>query len=99
MNSFKDFGIKPTEKAFEGDKVKIERILNKEIVVYDFKIGKSKFENGSGDVLTLQIHVDNSKRILFTGSSTLMEMVKQVPKEKFPFTTTIIKENDRFQFS
>jgi hypothetical protein len=99
MNDFKDFGIVPESKAFEGDKIKIDRILNKEIVVYGFKIGKSKFEKGNGDLLTLQIHVDNSKRILFTGSSSLMEMVKKVPEGKFPFNTTIIKENERFIFT
>lgn len=100
MHSFKDFGIKPKIKSFEGEKIKIERIINKVIIIEDFKIGVSKFkEKGNGDVLTVQIMVDNTKRVLFTGSVNLMEMIQQVPKEQFPFTTTIIRENERFEFT
>jgi len=99
MNNFNQFNIKPASKGFEGDKIKIDRIINKEIVVYDFKIENSKYEKGNGKCLYLQIHVDNTKRVLFTGSASLMEMIQQVPKEGFPFTTTIIRENERFQFS
>jgi hypothetical protein len=99
MFSFKEFGIKPTTKAFEGDKIKIERIINKLIVVMDIKIDKSKFDKGSGKLLTLQIIVDNGKRVVFTGSANLMEMIEAVPKEKFPFETTITKDNDRYDFT
>jgi len=99
MNSFKDFGIKPMTKAFEGDKIKIDRILNKNIIVEDFKIENSKYEKGNGKCLYIQIAVDNNKRIVFTGSISLMEMIQQVDKDKFPFQTVIIKENERFQFT
>jgi hypothetical protein len=99
MNNFKQFNIQATSKSFEGDKIKIDRILNKQIVVYDFKIENSKYEKGNGKCLYLQIHVDNAKRVLFTGSTSLMEMIQKVPAEGFPFTTTIIRENERFQFS
>ena len=100
MKSFSSFNIQPQNKGFEGEKIRIDKILNKQIVVEDFKIEESKFkEKGNGKVLTLQIIVDNSKRILFSGSSTLQEMIVKVAKEDFPFTTTIIKENDRHQFT
>jgi hypothetical protein len=29
----------------------------------------------------------------------LMDQIEKVPKEKFPFKTTIIKENERFEFT
>lgn len=100
MNSFKQFNIQPTSKSFEGDKIKIDRILNKEIIVEAFKIEVSKYKDkGNGKCLYVQIHVDNAKRVLFTGSGSLMEMIQSVPANGFPFTTTIIKENERFQFS
>lgn len=100
MHSFKDFGIKPQVKCFEGDKIKIDRILNKQILVEEYKIDESKFKDkGTGKLLTLQIFTDNSKRVLFTGSSTLIEMIQKVPKDKFPFMTTIVKENERFEFT
>lgn len=100
MHSFKDFGIKPEIKCFEGDKIRMEKILNKQIIVVDYKCEDSKFkEKGTGKLLTLQIIVDNNKRIVFTGSATLMEMINKVPKEKLPFITTIVRENERFEFT
>lgn len=100
MNSFKQFNIKAESKGFEGDKIKIDRVMNKQIVVEAFKIEESKYKDkGNGKCLYLQIHVDNTKRVLFTGSSNLMDMIRKVPAEGFPFTTTIIKENDRYIFS
>lgn len=99
MNQFKDFGIKPQSKSFEGDKIKIDRILNKKISVHDFKIEQSKYEKGTGKCLYMQIEVDGQKRVLFTGSASLMDMIQQVDKTNFPFETTIIKENERFQFT
>ena len=59
MNDFKSFGIKPQTKSFEGDKIKIDKVLNKLIVVEDYKIEPSKFEKGNGKCLFLQIVVDN----------------------------------------
>ena len=99
MNKFKDFGIKPQSKAFEGDKIKIDRILNKTIYVHDYKIEQSKYEKGSGKCLYMQIVVDGIKRVVFTGSVGLMEVIGQVPKEKFPFETIIVRENERFEFT
>lgn len=99
MNSFKDFGIKPVIKNFSGDKIKIERILNKEIIVEAYKIEKSNFEKGSGMRLVLQIAIGDDKRIVFSGSVVLMDMIKQVPENNFPFSTIIIKENERLQFT
>ncbi len=99
MNQFSQFNIKPQTKSFEGDKIKIDRILNKSIVVDAFKIEASKFEKGNGKCLYMQIIVDNTKRVLFTGSVNLMQMIEQVPKDAFPFTTTILRENERFEFT
>jgi hypothetical protein len=67
-------------------------------VVIAFKIEDSKFEN-KGKCLTLQIEYDNSKRIVFTGSVVLMQQIEQVPKDKFPFKATIVKDNQMLQFT
>jgi hypothetical protein len=100
MKSFSDFNIIQQTKGFEGEKLKISKVLNREIIICDFKIDDSKFkEKGTGKCLQLQISVNNIKHIVFTGSSGLMDAIKQIPKEYFPFTTTIIEENDRFRFT
>lgn len=103
MNRFSQFDIKPTSKGFEGDKIKMDRILNREIIVHDFKIEDSKVkafqEKGSGKCLHLQISFNNEMHIVFTSSGGLIETIQQVPAGAFPFTTTIVRENDRFKFT
>jgi hypothetical protein len=97
MNSFKEFNIKPVSVSFVGDKVRINKILNTEIIVHDYKIKDSEKKPGT-KYLTLQISRKNEKEVVFTGSKTLIDMIEQVPKEKFPFTTIIIQEDQMFQF-
>ena len=101
MNNFKDFGIKPAIKKFVGDKIKMSKILNKEIVIHDFRIEDSKIykDRGTGKCLHLQISVDVEKHVVFTSASSLIEVIQQIPAPDFPFTTTIIEENERFEFT
>jgi hypothetical protein len=101
MKRFDEFNIKAPEKGFIGDKIKIARILDREIIVLDFKIEDSKhfLDKGNGKCLHLQISINDEKHIVFTGSCGLIETIIQVPKEDFPFTTIIRKENDRFKFT
>jgi len=101
MNSFSQFNIATASKNFEGDKIKMSKILNREIVVHAFKIEESKVfkDRGSGKCLHLQISFNNEKHIVFTGSSGLIEVIEQVPASGFPFTTTIKEENERYLFT
>lgn len=98
MNNFKQFNIKPTTISFIGDKVRINKVLNTEIIVHDYKIKDSEKKPGT-KYLTLQISRKDEKEIVFTGSKTLMDMIDQVPKEQFPFRTTIQQEDQMFQFT
>jgi len=103
MNKFNQFGLKPPARGFEGDKLKISKILNREIVVHDFRIEDSKIDafrkQGSGKCLILQISFNGEKHILFTSGSSLIDVIQQIPETGFPFTTTIIQDNDRFNFT
>jgi hypothetical protein len=99
MRKFQELGIKPESKGFTGDKIKINRILNKEITVHGYKIEDSKFDRGNKKCLHLSIAVDGQMHVVFTGSGVLMDVISRVPQNEFPFTTTIIKENERFEFS
>lgn len=98
MNAFKDFNIKPEINAFVGDKIKIDRIINVPITVHDFKIEASTVKEGTKR-LTLQIEKNQTKHIIFTGSKVLQQQIEKVPKDKFPFTATIIKDNEYFEFT
>lgn len=101
MKKFSQFNIEVTSKCFVGDKIKMAKVLNREIVVHDFRIEDSKIflDRGTGKCLHLQISINDEKHILFTSASGLIEAIQQVPADDFPFTTTIIEENDRFKFT
>ena len=97
MKSFSQFNIQAVNKGFEGDKIKMSRILNREIVVHAFKIEDSKVYKGK--CLCLQISFNNEKHIVFTSGSVLIDMIHKVPDSGFPFTTTIVEDNERFLFT
>lgn len=98
MTAFKDLGIKAELSTFTGDKIKIDRLLNAEISVLAYKIEDSKVKPGT-KLLILQIEKSGVKHVLFTGSTILMQMIKQVTEDKFPFTTIIIKESEHLEFT
>ena len=98
MNSFKDFGIN-VESPFCGEKIKISKIINKLVIVKDYKIDGSKFEKSNNDkCLCLQIEVEGENRILFSGSKILISQIQKINKSMLPFTTMIVKENEHFEF-
>ena len=96
MKKFKDFGIKVATVGFTGDKIKISKVLNREIKVLDFKLENSKFD---GQRLDIQIEINGTKHLLWTGSKGLIETIKQVPKSEFPFETTIVEQDERYAFT
>ena len=95
MKRFSDFAKAST--AMVGDKIKIDKVLGKEIEVIGYKIGDSKQKLGT-KVLTLQFKLDGEERILFTGSSVLMEQAEKYGDE-MPFLTKIEKVNKFYTFT
>lgn len=98
MNQFKDFNIQAKLNSFTGDKIKIEKVLNREIKILDFKIEDSKVKPGT-KLLTLQIEKSSENHVIFSGSKYLIQQIEQVDKDKFPFTTTIVKESEHLKFT
>jgi len=88
---FSDFAEKT--KAFDGDKKKIENILNQEILILDFKVKESKKKQDSL-YATIQFKINDINYIVFTGSSVLIDQLEKY-KENLPFHT-IIKKIDRY---
>lgn len=95
MKRFSDFAEEPS--AFTGDKIKIDDVLGKGIEVIGYKIGDSKQKVGT-KVLTLQFKIDGIERILFTGSSVLIEQAEKY-KDEMPFLATIEKVNKFYTFN
>jgi hypothetical protein len=98
MHNFKDFNIQPKINAFVGEKISVQKLFNLQINVLDFKIEPSK-QKMDTELLTLQIEKGGEKRIVFTGSTVLIDMIKKVPKNGFPFTTVIRGDNDYYEFT
>jgi hypothetical protein len=100
MKKFSELGIKTQTSHFVGDKTKVTDILNMDVIFHDYKIQKSKFEHlSSGDCLWAQIEIEGKKHVLFTGSTVLMNTIKQVPKDAFPFSTKITRNGKAYQFN
>lgn len=98
MKKFSDFKIN-VSKPMAGEKIKISKILNREIIVTDYKITDSKYQkNKSGKCLCFQINFGDEKRVVFTGSDVLINQIKYIDKSELPFETIIIQEGDHYEF-
>lgn len=95
---FKDFNIKPILPPFTGEKISINSLLNVEIKVLNFKIEDSKKKPGT-KLLTIHIEHNNIQRIIFTGATILMQLIEMIPKDDFPFKTTIVKQDQHLEFT
>lgn len=90
---FNDFAKEP--KLLDGSKIKIEAIVNKEILVIGYKITESKFgKDNNSKCLTIQFEIDGDKHIIFTGSNVLIDQIEKY-KDEIPFLSTI-KQIDRY---
>ena len=95
MHKFSDFA---TEDVFEGDKLSIDEVLNNEVEIINFKINQSKFQKGTGKCLTIQVELNNEKRVIFTGSEVLMKQFEKY-KDELPFVATIKKIDKYYTLS
>lgn len=82
-------------KPLDGAKVKIESVLNMDIVITGYKVSHSRYNNaGYGKCLTLQFEVEGAKNVMFTGSTVLIDQLEKYGNE-IPFTA-MIKKIDRY---
>ena len=90
---FSDF-VHDSQTSFVGDKIKIDDVLNQQIVVTGYRITASKFD--TKNCLILQIEYQGEPRVILTGSATLNNQIMVFGQNggKLPFTTTIVKVND-----
>ena len=93
MQHFADFAEAPN--ILDGAKVRIDDVLNQELVVTGYTVRDSRFsKNASGKYLTLQFEIDGDRRVVFTGSDVLIGQLEKYG-DKIPFAATI-KKVDRF---
>lgn len=94
---FSDFAQE--QAPLDGAKMKIEDVLNREILVIGSKIRSSRYgKDAAPRCLTLQFELDGRRHILFTGSSILIEQMEKYSGET-PFLTVIKKIDKYYTFS
>lgn len=94
MHKFSGFS---EERTFDGDKIPIADVLNREIAVLNYRTGGSKQKAGT-KCTTIQIEVDGKHRVIFTGSEVLANQLEKY-SDQLPFMTTIKKINDFYSFT
>ncbi len=80
-----------------GKKKRLDEILNREIIVTDFRITKSKRKEGT-DCLQIQFMMDDDVFVAFTGSSVLSDQI-QSARDNIPFRGTVVKVDKYYSFS
>ena len=93
LKQFSDFAQEA--KPMDGLKLKIDNVINQEILIIGCKIKDSKFsKTNTSKCLTLQFVLQEKRYVLFTGSSILIEQMEKYQNE-IPFLATI-KKIDRY---
>ena len=80
-----------------GNKKRLDDILNREITVVDFRLRKSTKRDGT-ECLQMQFLLDDEVCVLFTGSSVLINQIKEA-KDNIPFVGTVVKMDRYYSFS
>ncbi len=91
---FSDFS---EDVILDGDKLRIDEILNKRILVKGFLIRDSHQKKGT-QYVTIQYDLDGTPHVTFTASGKLMDQLNKY-KDKIPFYATIRKINRSYSFS
>jgi RNA-directed DNA polymerase len=96
MNKFGEFAEKT--HTLKGKKIGIQEVLNKEIIITDFRIMKSKYEKENYTQIQLKIPGNDEDKVVFTGATVLADQLEKY-KDKIPFIATIVKPHKYYTFS
>lgn len=85
------------ERPFEGDKIKIEQVVDRLIDVLDFEVRPSD-KKPNTDYLKMQIRFEGRKRFVGGGYQFLCDFLKKVDKRFLPLENCIIREKRGYYF-
>ena len=98
QNQFHSFAEFAKDKLpMPGDKKHLNDVLNREILLLDFRVTESK-KRQDGKCLQIQFLMDDQVCVLFTGSAILLDQVKSA-RDKLPFRGTIVKIDKYYSLS
>ena len=95
MESFADF-VDADEKPFSGDKVRINDLVNRRIIILRYKVRPSKYKDKGDSCATVQFKEsdDGDEKIFFTGSAVIIGQLEKYG-ERLPFMA-YIRHIDRY---
>jgi hypothetical protein len=94
---FRDFADPgEDEDPLDGEKTTIADILNKEILILDFDIRKSKLKEGNYAIM--QFELEGKRHVIFTTATRLMKKLER-HKEKMPYRVEIIQKYKYYTMS
>ncbi len=96
-------------KSLDGDKIKIDDVLNNPIVVTGYNVSSSKYKDKNNDkCVKVQFYfVSDEKaerRVFFSGSGVIKDQVEDMEKQltekglPFKFETTVKKVGNYYSF-
>ncbi|MDD3535176.1 MAG: hypothetical protein PHC50_03405 [Candidatus Cloacimonetes bacterium] len=97
VNNFSDFG--DDSETLEGEKMKIDDLLNQDLIVRGYRIKETKFpkKGGSPYCLTLQIELNSELHVVFSGCIVLVDQIRKYAA-KIPFRAQIVKIGNYYKF-
>ena len=97
MQRFSEFAQE--DQPLDGEKRRIDELLNMELVVTGERIRESKYkEEGMRRYMTLQVEIDGKRYVAFTGSEVLINQIEKY-REHIPFVATLKKVDRYYTFS
>jgi hypothetical protein len=91
---FSDFA-EPADSIFDGQKIDLNSILDKEILIIGYKVRPSK--HSDENYLTLQFEMDGQRFVVFTGSTVLTDQIGRYA-DKIPFYAKITRLGKYYSF-
>jgi hypothetical protein len=88
LKRFSDFA---QDGPLDGDKMRIEEIIGREIIIRNYRIKSSRFQDNSSKYLTIQFSFqgDEKRYIVFTGSAVIADQLERNADGNMPFFATI----------
>lgn len=96
MKNFSDFHTEPT---LDGEKISINDVVGKDIIVLDYADRPSRYAKTKDECYTIiQIELEGEKRVIFTGSSVLKDQLNTYRSE-LPFRAQIALNKTYYTFT
>lgn len=94
MRKFSDLNV-TLDRRFVGQRIRINTVLDADIVIHDFDFRKSKVckEDGKDVCLYIDIEINGERRLIWGNYPYMITQLEQVDRSNLPFACKII--NDR----